>query len=268
MPPLWDNLSTMIEKSVYFYNKNQRVVGTLHLPASEGRFPAVLILHGFTGNRMEPHFIFVKTSRRLAQNGIASLRIDFRGSGESEGEFQDMTVEEEISDAKMALYFLLQQAQVDFYRVGVMGLSMGGCVSACLAGREGDKIKSLVLWSAAYKPGENLSGLFSPEMQRELEEKGYLNAGGNKVGKRFYEELPRVKPMEEIAKFAGDILLIHGTGDAVIPATEAQECYERLKNRPARTELYIIEGADHVFSTPEWEEEVISVTVDWFRKTL
>src|SRR2546426_5960176 len=51
--------------------------------------PGVVLFHGFTGDRMESHWLFVKCSRALALAGIASLRFDFYGSGESEGEFSE-----------------------------------------------------------------------------------------------------------------------------------------------------------------------------------
>jgi len=78
--------------------------GMLHVPdGAVGKVPVVAIYHGFTGNKMEPHFIFVKLSRALEKKGIASVRFDFAGSGESDGDFIDMTISGEISDAKCIL---------------------------------------------------------------------------------------------------------------------------------------------------------------------
>lgn len=258
----------MGERFVSFYNKNQRIVGMFHLADLHKRSPAVIMCHGFTGQRMEAHFLFVKTARYLAENGIAVLRFDFRGSGESEGRFEDMTVEEEISDAETALHFVLQQEFVDYNRVGVIGLSLGGCVSACLAGRVKDLVKSLVLWSAAYKPGENLSALLVPEMKETLDRFHFINIGGNKVGKRFFEILPSIDPLKELSNYPGAVLLVHGEAD-FIPYSQAQECYEMLQRRKeGKAKFHLVKGADHTFSSPEWEEEVMKVTLEWLRETL
>jgi len=258
----------MKEQFVSFCNKNQRIMGTLHIASSQEKRPAVIMCHGFTGQRMEAHFLFVKTARHLAANGITVLRFDFRGSGESEGEFADMTVEEEISDAEVALRFLLQQEFVDYNRVGVIGLSLGGCVAACLAGRMNGFIKSTVLWSAAYKPGENLSALLAPETEEVIERLGYVNVGGNKVGKKFLEILAQIDPIKEISTYQGAALLIHGEAD-FIPYSLAQQCYERLQQRKeGKAKLYLVKGADHTFSSPEWEKEVITTTLEWLRETL
>ena len=85
-----------MEKFISFKNHGQRIVGMT-------RAPALLICHGFTGDKVENHFIFVKMARRLADAGFFAMRFDFRGSGESEGDFSDMTVPAEIDDARVAL---------------------------------------------------------------------------------------------------------------------------------------------------------------------
>src|SRR5208282_4030624 len=97
----------------------------------------------FGGTRVEPHRLFVKTSRLLAREGVASLRLDFRGSGESEGDFQSMTLSREIKDAKAALDFLRSQPGVNLERVGILGLSMGGYVAASVAAQD-PSLKALV----------------------------------------------------------------------------------------------------------------------------
>lgn len=45
------------------------------------------MLHGFTGNKTETHFLYTRLARQLATQGIAALRFDFAGSGDSQGEF-------------------------------------------------------------------------------------------------------------------------------------------------------------------------------------
>jgi uncharacterized protein len=119
------------ERAIHFDVHGQRVWGVLHLPIQAAEpVPAVLILHGFTGQRGEGHRLFVLFSRLLAQHGIASMRIDFRGSGESEGAFDEMTPTREVEDVVAAYAFLRDRPEVDGSRLGLMGLSMGGMVAA------------------------------------------------------------------------------------------------------------------------------------------
>ena len=110
-----------------------------------------MMCHGFTGNRIEAHFIFVKAARALAQAGIAAFRFDFRGSGESGGRFEDMTVPGEIADARTAVQVLARQPRMDRARIGILGLSLGGMVAANTAARE-PAVRSLALWCATANP--------------------------------------------------------------------------------------------------------------------
>jgi uncharacterized protein len=109
----------MDERLLWIPSGGKRMAGVLHLPAGRGRAPAVLMLHGFTGHKVETHRLFVRTARQLAASGLIVLRFDFRGSGDSEGEFEEMTIRGEVEDALNALAFLREQRRVDTARVRI-----------------------------------------------------------------------------------------------------------------------------------------------------
>jgi hypothetical protein len=137
------------EHPIHFDVDGQRCHGMLHLPlGATAPVPAVLMLHGFTGQRMEPHRLFVLFSRLLAEHGMASLRFDFRGSGESEGSFDQMTVSRELEDVSAAYTFLGQRPEIDPQRLGLLGLSMGGMMAALSAPRH--RFAALGLWAPAH----------------------------------------------------------------------------------------------------------------------
>jgi uncharacterized protein len=139
------------EQSIHFEVQGQRVWGMLHLPLEvNAPVPAVLILHGFTGQRMEPHRLFVLFSRLLAEHGIASLRFDFRGSGESEGGFDEMTPSREVEDVIAAYQFLRSRPEIDSAKLGLLGLSMGGMVAALSVARPDLEFAALSLWAPAH----------------------------------------------------------------------------------------------------------------------
>src|SRR5690554_81287 len=125
--------------------------GMYHRPAGEGPYPTVLLFHGFGGNKLEPHRIFLKLSRGLAAAGIAALRFDFSGSGESDGDFEEMTFSSEMHEAEAIVDYALSLPATDSENLGVVGLSLGGAVAATLAGRRPDTLRSVVLWAAAER---------------------------------------------------------------------------------------------------------------------
>ena len=146
-PQSYTTIARMLETPVTFECRGQQIVGMLHLPAGRKRVPAVLLLHGFTGTKVEAHRMFVKLSRTLAQKGIASLRFDFRGSGDSAGNFEDLTLRSELADSLEAIKFLARHKRINSRRLGLVGLSFGGAVASYVVGRERTRFQGLVLWA-------------------------------------------------------------------------------------------------------------------------
>lgn len=247
------------------------LAASFHPPARPRPVPAVMLCHGFTGHRGEAHFLFVEAARAFARAGIAALRFDFRGSGESDLPFSQMTVETEIADAEAVLEYLRGRPEVDAERVGVLGLSMGGAVAACLAGRDAaarggqGRIKALVLWAAVARFGGLLARLSDPQNAPPLLPDGTRDIGGLAVGPGLLESLSKTVPVEEVAAYAGPALIVHGTNDQAVPVSHADEYKRALGDRAV---LHLIKGADHVFSSIPWQTAAIEVTAEFLRTRL
>ncbi|HOP94169.1 MAG TPA: alpha/beta fold hydrolase [Dictyoglomaceae bacterium] len=248
---------------VVLENFGEKIFGVIHIPEKTPA-PFVLFCHGFTGTKIESHRIFVKAAEALAKEGIGALRIDFRGSGDSEGSFKDMTVEGEVSDAMVALDFLTKNDLVDKERIGILGLSMGGAVASMVSGRN-PLVKSCVLWSAVC----HFDIFFSnPEEAQKIKDYGdFIDLGGNPLGKRFLAEIPNIKPLEELKKRSLPVLIIHGSGDPVVPIQHAYDYYNGIKDSH-KTNLEIIKDSDHTFNSIEWENQAIEKSINWFKETL
>jgi hypothetical protein len=255
-----------IERFVEFPSRPGKTLrGMLHLPASALKrpAPAVVLFHGFTADRMESHWIFVKCSRALAQAGIASLRFDFYGSGESDGEFREMTLRREIADGRTAVAFLRGQAGIDPERVGLLGLSMGGAVTATLA--HSVQARAVVLWSAV---GHTVR---LRELIRKLGRKIHSKAGAmefdaRELHPRLVEDVLKVEPIRHLARYKGPTLIIHPEKDEIVPVSHARDFFQAA-GADAK-ELVIVAGADHDYTSVPWEHEVIARTVVWFGRHL
>lgn len=259
-----------IEKPVTFTRDHLQLIGMLHLPQNEKKIHSgIMMLHGFTGHKAESHFLFTKMAREFAHAGFACLRFDFAGSGDSEGDFKNMTILSELEDAKAALNFFMDQPEINMNRIGVLGLSLGGCVAAILAG-ETPGIRSLILISAVARPYEQFqkhaAGLKLPADENS---DWFVDRGGFEVGADFFKTLPAINPLKSIQKYFGPTLIIHGTNDDSVPMSAAHDYFNILQqHESAITELYEIENADHVFSSVKFTVELIEKTMQWFKETL
>ncbi len=231
--------------------------GMLHRPAATDPAPVVMLLHGFTGQHIEDQRLFVQFARCLADAGFVVLRFDFYGSGDSDGEFDEFTLRTEVADAAAALDWLAGQPGLDMNRIGVVGLSMGGGVTALLAGQD-QRVKAAVFWNAFCKPSNH------PDL---YETEGPMAGiyGGLRVGRVFQAEMPTLDIPGALHRYQGPGLVIHGTADDIVPGDESGALLAALSTRGT---MHLIEGANHTFQHPLWRQEVFGITLRWLAEKL
>ncbi|WP_085714654.1 alpha/beta fold hydrolase [Pseudomonas sp. B28(2017)] len=97
--------------------------------------------------------IYARAARLWAEQGIASLRIDYRFDGDSDGAKTDGTLDTDVEDGLAALDFLARSGRVDANRMALVGWSMGGAVGAAVAGRTPYELDAVALWNPATNMG-------------------------------------------------------------------------------------------------------------------
>ncbi len=257
----------MIERPVTFQVGGQQVVGMVHIPDGAGPFPVVIFLHGFTGSKVEAHRLFVGQARDLARAGIASLRFDFRGNGDSEGEFSEMTLMRNREDAAAALKFVLQCAEFDPARIGVLGMSMGGMV-AVFTLADIPEFKVGVLWNAVANSRDRVAARIAPESLAKLGDDDVVDNGGWGVGARFLRELGEVDPLETARNIKAPMLVIGATADEAVPYSQAVAYRDVFAAVGTECSLHTVEGAGHTFASLAWKTEVFAATTQWLKKYL
>ncbi len=154
------------EEEVRFRNGEAGITlaGTLTLPEGEGPFPAAVLISGSgPQNRDEDllgHRPFLVLSDYLTRHGIAVLRFDDRGTGESEGDFGSATTADFATDVAAALDYLEARAEVDAAAVGLIGNSEGGLIAPMVAAERPD-VAFIVLMAGPGLTGERILELQS-----------------------------------------------------------------------------------------------------------
>lgn len=158
-------------EDVKFENGKARITlaGTLTLPGKEGNYPAVILISGSgPQNRDEEllgHKPFLVLADHLTKNGIAVLRFDDRGTGESTGDFKAAITSDFASDAEAAIKFLQTRKEINPKKIGLIGHSEGGIIAPMVAS-ESKAVSFIVLLAGTGIPGNELL-----LMQKELIER-------------------------------------------------------------------------------------------------
>lgn len=270
---MFQNAEKKIEERevVVLDNQGQKVFGMLHRPLGIEKPPIVLICHGLAGNKIGKFRVYVQLSKILVEAGIASLRIDFRGSGDSEGDFSDLTLESEVSDALKALDYMQQLPWIDSHRIGIFGRSVGGLI-ALLAARRHGNIKSIAVWAPLFD-GHQWREQWNIIHASGLSEKQRLAAlriNGQVPGEEFFKQLFSVKMNEELEKLEGvPFLHIHGEKDTTVTLKHAEHFAEHGSLKASEKVRFIrLPLSDHDFSDPEERLLAMKETKEWFLQTL
>jgi len=211
------------------------------------QIPMVIMMHGFGGNKGggERRTLFDVIADKLEAQGIATIRFDFNGHGESEGEFWQHTVPNEIEDALKVYEYVRDLRYVS--TVSVLGHSQGGVVASMVAGKLGAEIKAAVLMAPAAVlrddaiRGSTFGSSYDPlNLQGDYVE---LMGGRQKLGTEYIRTAFSLPIYETAANYKGALCVIHGTGDRVVPYTYGVRYTEQSPN----AELYILHGEDHGF---------------------
>jgi len=248
------------------------ISATLVQPAGDGPFPAVLMLHGFGSSKDEVGNMYLNLAAALGEQGIASLRIDFRGWGESAGEMVESSVDGMVADAETAYAYLTALDFVDADKIGVMGFSLGGWISVFTAGEHPDWFKTMAIWSS----GTDLKGVFLDSLGQEnfdtaaADGQVEIDLGWRMVtlGADFFTSLETYDTAEEFANYDGSFFVVAGTEDFSGADLEWFLTHATGELRAA----YLVRGADHTYLVLTEDQsvanEVIARTAAWFKMSL
>jgi dipeptidyl aminopeptidase/acylaminoacyl peptidase len=272
-------------RDVTFTNKDVSLAGTLLLPGSPGKHPAILFLHGSgPEGRWANHYL----AQKFAERGIVALIYDKRGVGKSTGDWKQAGFDALADDAVAGIRFLQVQPEVDATRVGIYGHSQGGTI-APLVGALAKDLRFIIASAAGgIDPAdvetysvENSIGVAQLSPAERADARGYvhalidvayrgkdrapLDAMATKLKDRdwFFAPPPpensywqistkiaAFKPADYWSQIKAPVLLVYGAHDERVPPRESADAIQAaLKsggNRNVTVKAY--PNADHTFT--------------------
>lgn len=256
-------------EAVCFENQGKKIFGVMHRPIKRNSFPAVICCHGFGGSKIGKNRMWVMIAESLSKEGIASLRFDFRGCGDSEGYFEEMTIESCISDATAALDFLEKDPSIDSSKLGIIGCSLGGAIAVKVAS-ESLKFKSLALlsavangdqWKGKWEEFQSIRELYEPNPYLQGEERG--------ASKEFFEQFIFMRIDKEMERLSSlPFMHVHGALDEIV-SLDHMHVYKEIRDKATSKSFFLtLPNSDHWFRNPEDRSILLQKTAKWFRSTL
>jgi uncharacterized protein len=284
-----------MQERITFPSDGLNLSGIVHVPAglaSGERRPAFLILHGFGGNKNGHGQIVM--AEQLTQWGYVTMRFDFRGCGESEGEHGRILCLDQVADTTNALTYMANRQDIDAERVALVGSSFGAAVAIYAAGA--DARVAAVISSGGWGDGERKFRRQHPSPEawgrftNMLEEgRNYRERTGKSLMIRRFDIVPiperlrrnmsagsimefPTETAQSMYDFRADdmvgkisprsLLLLHSANDSVTPTEESIELFKRAR-QPA--ELYLLSDVDH-FMFNQANQRVVRLVADWLER--
>jgi dipeptidyl aminopeptidase/acylaminoacyl peptidase len=231
-------------EKVSFVSEGHRISGVLHLPDEENP-RCVIASHGLLSSKDSEKYIAL--GERISEEGMAMLRFDFRGIGESEGSEEDNTISKKIADLNGAIDFVKTYPGLGG-RIGLIGSSLGGFLSLIKASTD-KEIRAVVVWATP---------LHLDDLGSRKEEDYPLPP------EAFFEDLPKHRLLPLLPKIS-NCLVIHGEKDELVPMDQA---FGIFYNLGIPKEIHVIGGADHRLTDLAHRQRAIELSLDWFKKHL
>lgn len=248
--------------------------------AANESFPLVVMAHGHGGTRDEAGG-FTSVAEGLAAKGVATIRMDFPGCGDSTESFRENNLSNMLEDIQASRDFALLQSHIDADRVGLLGFSMGGRMVLMLSSTDFD-YKAIATWAPAGANGSDTEVDFMggaaayQQLRATANAEGFVNfttiwGQHQQLGEQWFADLEQSNPMDAIREFTGALLVLYGDLDVVVPP-RIPEAVIAAATSSTEVVRHVVVGAGHglgLFNDkPELTAEAVAVSIDFLSEHL
>ena len=269
-------------KNIEIPGTRGNIPATIQLPAKSARgeeLPLVVLCHGFTGNRQgDGHF--APLAEDLAAHGIATVRLDFAGCGDSTEPYANYTLANMAADVDSVIGYM--QATYGTGKTALVGHSMGGRLASLYPQLGQYPVTALALWSPAN--GTGLQGLeflsidnFAAveELAARADAEGSVAAWGVELSAAYIDGMRDSDPNADLQESGLPVLLTYSGNERILSdttQTETKAAVESLPDGQVVQDLFV--NGDHNYTSEDpatntqLDADLRQVTVDFLTSHL
>lgn len=269
-------------KNIEIPGTRGNIPATIQLPAKSARgeeLPLVVLCHGFTGNRQgDGHF--APLAEDLAAHGIATVRLDFAGCGDSTEPYSNYTLANMAADVDSVIGYM--QATYGTGKTALVGHSMGGRLASLYPQLGQYPVTALALWSPAN--GTGLQGLeflsidnFAAveELAARADAEGSVAAWGVELSAAYIDGMRDSDPNAALQESGLPVLLTYSGNERILSDTTQTETKAAVESLPdGQVVLDLFVNGDHNYTSEDpatntqLDADLRQVTVDFLTSHL
>ena len=269
-------------KNIEIPGTRGNIPATIQLPAKSARgeeLPLVVLCHGFTGNRQgDGHF--APLAEDLAAHGIATVRLDFAGCGDSTEPYANYTLANMAADVDSVIGYM--QATYGTGKTALVGHSMGGRLASLYPQLGQYPVTALALWSPAN--GTGLQGLeflsidnFAAveELAARADAEGSVAAWGVELSAAYIDGMRDSDPNAALQESGLPVLLTYSGNERILSDTTQTETKVAVESLPdGQVVLDPFVNGDHNYTSEDpatntqLDADLRQVTVDFLTSNL
>ena len=269
-------------KNIEIPGTRGNIPATIQLPAKSARgeeLPLVVLCHGFTGNRQgDGHF--APLAEDLVAHGIATVRLDFAGCGDSTEPYANYTLANMAADVDSVIGYM--QATYGTGKTALVGHSMGGRLASLYPQLGQYPVTALALWSPAN--GTGLQGLeflsidnFAAveELAARADAEGSVAAWGVELSAAYIDGMRDSDPNATLQESGLPVLLTYSGNERILSDTTQTETKAAVESLPdGQVVLDLFVNGDHNYTSEDpatntqLDADLRQVTVDFLTSHL